>query len=45
MSGLVELGVMVAMSASDRIGEIALPSPLMTGPTAAMTRLSAMNFL
>ena len=45
MSGLVELGVTVAMSASDRIGEIALPSPLMLGPTAASTRASAMNFL
>ena len=34
MSGLVELGVIVAMSASERIGEIALPSPLICGPTS-----------
>ena len=45
MSGLVELGVIVAMSASERIGEIALPSPLIDGPDRGEHQASAMNFL
>ena len=44
MSGFVELGVIVARSASERIGEVALPSPLICGPTSATTAESAMNF-
>ena len=45
MSGLVELGVIVARSASLRIGVIALPSPLICGPRLATTAGSEMSFL
>ena len=41
MSGLVEDGVMVARSPWLRIGAIALPAPLIIGPIAATTSLSA----
>ena len=44
MSGLVEEGVTVARLAADRIGVIALPSPLISGPTMATTLGSATNF-
>ena len=37
MSGLVELGVIVANPPSLRIGDIALPEPLICGPIAATT--------
>ena len=45
MSGLVELGVMIIRPASDAIGDIALPEPLICGPTTAMTFVSATNCL
>src|SRR5215467_11410324 len=41
MSGFVELGVIVATSASLRIADIALPSPLITGPMLATTPMLA----
>src|SRR3989304_4305318 len=44
MSGLVALWEMVAMSASLRIGEMALPSPLIIVPMAATTAWSATYF-
>src|SRR5258708_36656437 len=37
MSGLVELGVIVARFPALRIGDIAFPSPLICGPTLATT--------
>lgn len=40
MSGAVELGVIVANMPIDRIGAIALPDPLISGPTLASTFLS-----
>ena len=40
MSGLVELGVMVARPPWLRIGDIALPEPLVGGPIAATSLLS-----
>ena len=40
MSGLVELGVIVARSPWLKIGDIALPEPLICGPIAATTALS-----
>ena len=40
MSGLVEEGVIVARPPSLRIGDIALPEPLICGPIAATTELS-----
>ena len=40
MSGLVELGVIVARSPWLRIGAIALPAPLIIGPIAATTSVS-----
>src|ERR1700681_4114668 len=45
MSGLVELGVIVARLAALRIGDIALPSPLISGPRLATTAGSATSFL
>src|SRR5258707_5249666 len=45
MSGLVELGVIVARLPALRIGDIALPSPLICGPTLATTAASATSFL
>src|SRR5579884_3531024 len=44
MSGLVELGVMVARSPSLRIGAIALPDPLIWGPMLATTPRLATSF-
>src|SRR5436853_7930783 len=41
MSGLVEAGVMIGRLPWLRIGDIALPEPLICGPIAAMTLLSA----
>ena len=35
MSGLVEVGVMIGRFAALRIGDIALPDPLLYGPSAA----------
>src|SRR5437588_4622402 len=43
MSGLVELGVMSIRLASEAIGDMALPEPLICGPTTAMTLGSATN--
>ena len=40
MSGLVEVGVIVASPPIDRIGAIALPAPLISGPSAPTTSLS-----
>src|SRR5580658_11164253 len=37
MSGLVELGVIVARSPWLRMGDIALPAPLICGPSEATT--------
>src|SRR5438270_13844783 len=45
MSGLVELGVIVARLAALRIGDIALPSPLISGPRLATTLGLATSFL
>src|SRR6266568_9257644 len=45
MSGLVELGVMIIRSAAEAIGDIALPAPLIIGPTTARTLSSATNCL
>src|SRR5215469_2360081 len=45
MSGFVELGVIVATSAALRIADIALPSPLITGPMFATTPTFATSFL
>src|SRR6266511_5108955 len=45
MSGLVELGVMIIRLASDAIGDMALPEPLICGPTMATTLGSATNCL
>src|SRR5436853_1182909 len=45
MSGLVELGVMVARSASLRIGDMAFPDPFISGPTTATTPAFATSFL
>src|ERR1700744_627941 len=39
MSGFVELGVMMARLPSLRIGDIALPAPLICGPIAATVAL------
>ena len=41
MSGLVEVGVMVARLPWLKIGDIALPGVLLIGPSAATTDLSA----
>src|SRR5947209_1986616 len=43
MSGLVELGVISGRFASEAIGDIALPEPLICGPTTVRTLLSATN--
>src|SRR5215472_6446788 len=45
ISGLVELGVMSIMLAAEAIGDMALPEPLICGPTTAITVLSATNSL
>src|SRR5260221_585562 len=45
MSGFVELGVIVARLPLLRIGDIALPSPLICGPTLATTCLLATSTL
>ena len=45
ISGLVELGVISIKPASDAIGAMALPDPLICGPTIAMTLGSATNCL
>src|ERR1051326_7151644 len=45
MSGLVELGVISIRLAAEAIGDMALPEPLICGPTTAMTLLSATNSL
>src|SRR5436190_19602925 len=45
ISGLVELGVVSIKPASDAMGAMALPEPLICGPTMAMTLLSATHCL
>src|SRR2546429_2277536 len=45
MSGLVELGVMSIRLAAEAIGDMALPEPLICGPTTATTLESLTNCL
>src|SRR5690349_13002318 len=45
MSGLVELGVISIRLAAEAIGDMALPEPLIWGPTTAMTVESATKSL
>src|ERR1041385_3787689 len=45
MSGLVELGVISIRLAAEAIGDMALPEPLICGPTTAMTLVSATSSL
>src|SRR3954470_12755205 len=45
ISGLVELGVMIIRSAAEAMGDMALPEPLICGPTMATTFGSETNCL
>ena len=45
MSGFVELGVISIRLAAEAIGDMALPEPLICGPTTATTLESATNCL